>query len=1324
MMDISKSYERDSFLSFLRDRFLPDDFESFEPNCKKVNINKSNPVITEAVKLGVCKSLDINVYEFKHNSGNDPRVTLSREAFGILNTDSMPNALAVFYNEDSSQWRLSLITSDYSLAKENRAEQTVSNPRRYSFLLGKGCKKHTPDEYLVKEGRIKEQVRRGKKYSPIEDLKYRFSVEVLTEDFYKHLFKWYNEWALHLVRYPEGTNNAVRLTNMHNEMHLIRLITRLIFVWFIKQKNLVPEWIFNETDIHAVLKSFHPQSQESGDYYNGILQNLFFATLNKEITEREFTKDKSEYGNNEFGINSYYRDRKNDTYFKVSTNEIKQKFADIPFLNGGLFECLDKTYENSQKPGFTVQEYHDGFSREKERCAFVPDILFFGNGENGNPEGLITLFNRYNFTVEENTPVDIDVALDPELLGKVFENLLGYYNEETRTTARKESGSFYTPREIVDYMVTESLTAYLANNNEKISKNKIEKLFSYSDEAPELDDNERHDLIKKIDGCKILDPACGSGAFPMGTLNKLSLALSKLDKDGKLWKERQEERARGDAASAFTIDDKNARDKKLKEISETFEFNQSKYGHKLYLIENCMFGVDIKPIAIQITKLRFFISLIVEQERDVNKPNFGIRALPNLETKFVCANTLIGLAEKNAELLDLEDDVIREMKSKLWNTRELHFYAKNAKQKRDLRKEDEKIRENISQYLLATSAKPNDKLIERNIIQIAELERKRELVKEENLVDVSNDNKHLFDNMNDGLPQYIDINAEKRANIDTEIKRLRDQNEFEKTKANNTSLKNDIQKISDWDPYDQNAEAAQFFDTYWMFGIKDGFDMVIGNPPYISTKGITSDYKNRLEKEYGFSDDTYNHFFFKGIKLIANNGLLTYITPKTFWTTQTKYNLRKLLLSKQIVYIFDTANPFVSVMVDTCITCVKNATLKTNEIKFIDGSKELFKPKFYTITQRTYEYAQNLVIFKPTDENLKIYKLYGEKVKELYCTWWDKISTSKNIAKNSVELEKYRMGLKPGDITLLGCLTEGGQGLATGNNGKYVAVRKSTKWAKNILESRPKKLAEAIKTKKIKIPVMSNFDNTTAYLSSLTEKEIAVLFDKLKEQYGRDIFGQGYLYRLIDDDEIADVDTLTADEKENGIDTSKKYYVPYDKGDKDGNRWYLETPFAIAWSKENVGYLQTDTNARFQGYMYFFREGFCWTNVLNPQARLLKAKLKKKTVNDVGAMSLFSIFDLTPNFYFVTLLNSEIVFNYYREFINCTVNIQINDIRQLPILIPTKEQLNICKEEFKKAVDLKKKYFDNFLQGTDIECKLTEIEHNLNRFIKNLYYSV
>jgi hypothetical protein len=336
-----------------------------------------------------------------------------------------------------------------------------------------------------------------------------------------------------------------------------------------------------------------------------------------------------------------------------------------------------------------------------------------------------------------------------------------------------------------------------------------------------------------IDECKIIDPACGSGAFPMGALNKLSLALSKLDKNGKLWRERQEERAQEEAKKAITIDNQNDREIKLKEISETFELNKTEYGHKLYLIENSLFGVDIKPIAIQITKLRFFISLIVEQEKDEAKTNFGIRPLPNLETKFVCANSLIGVSEQNKELLNLEDEKIQTMKETLRNIRERHFYAQKLSLKKKLRNDDKKQRKKIKEYLLKTALKPDIKLIAHNISQIADLEIHRGAVKDEKFVDISKDNTHLFDNLNDGLPQYIDINLKQRNKIDAELKRLREQNETEKNKSDNKTIHVDIDRIANWDPYDQNAEAAQFFDPYWMFNIKNGFDIVIGNPPYV-----------------------------------------------------------------------------------------------------------------------------------------------------------------------------------------------------------------------------------------------------------------------------------------------------------------------------------------------------------------------------------------------------------------------------------------------------------------------------------------------------------
>ena len=132
-----------------------------------------------------------------------------------------------------------------------------------------------------------------------------------------------------------------------------------------------------------------------------------------------------------------------------------------------------------------------------------------------------------------------------------------------------------------------------------------------------------------------------------------------------------------------------------------------------------------------------------------------------------------------------------------------------------------------------------------------------------------------------------------------------------------------------------------------------------------------------------------------------------------------------------------------------------------------------------------------------------------------------------------------------------------------------------------------------------------------------------------------------------------------------------------------------------------------------------FKEGFCWNNVLNPKTRLLKVKMKSASVNDVGSMSLSTLLENIPNYYLVCVLNSDFIFDYYREFINCTVNIQINDIRQIPIIIPTKESLKIISKTFQKAIDLKK----SVVSGISFEENnaLEEIEKQINTFINTLY---
>ena len=653
--------------------------------------------------------------------------------------------------------------------------------------------------------------------------------EELNRRFYQDLYKWF-ERAVNEARFPTGEART-----LHPEEHVIRLITRLLFVWFIKEKKLIADALFIEEQIKPLLMDY---DQDAGDsYYRTVLQNLFFATLNTEIAKRGFSQVR----------NATHRDFSRYRYKKEMRDPaaLLCLFRQTPFINGGLFDCLDSEAA-TRYGGWRI----DCFSDVHYHKLSIPNRLFFddASADSGRAAGLITLFDRYKFTVEENTPAEQEVALDPELLGKVFENLLAAYNPETRETARKQTGSYYTPRPVVDYMVDEALVAALVqkcqptDGDHDFWQERLRYLLDYEaafDDANELfEADEAEGLVRAIAEVKVLDPAVGSGAFPMGVLHKLTLALRRLDPDNSRWEQLQKERARAKADAAFDTQDQRERDSELKEISETFEhYRDSDFGRKLYLIQNSLFGVDIQPVAGQIAKLRFFISLAIEQKVDDTAENFGIKPLPNLETRFVAANTLIAL--KAAEQPDLFRQRIEALKTKLAENRERHFHATTRPQKLKCKDEDKRLREALARELNAA-----------------------------------------------GLPQ------------------------------------DDANKIAQWDPYDQNAKA-DWFDPEYMFGVTDGFDVVIGNPPYVESRNsllsdeLKDSYGNQVQTDWGEilprGSDLLIYFYPRSVKLLNDSGCGCLITQNAWLSTDYGQAFQKFSLGKfSFQKIIDTTAKFFS----------------------------------------------------------------------------------------------------------------------------------------------------------------------------------------------------------------------------------------------------------------------------------------------------------------------------------------------------------------------------------------------------------------------------
>ncbi len=688
------------------------------------------------------------------------------------------------------------------------------------------------------------------------------NIELLNKKFYQRIAEWFF-FAVHQVRFPDG---GVADEQQRNRIAVIRLLTRIIFCWFAKEKGLIPEAMFEESFAKKCLNDFDPETSEKDSYYKAILQNLFFPTLSIPIDERKLRTERRFHGKNK-----HYMDHSRLRYaalFKDVTAPV-ELFEKIPFLNGGLFECLD--YRET-RGAFHCEVRVDGFSDHPKNPLHVPDALFFGremaadlSAELGKKkasakiDGLIHILNDYKFTVTENTPIEEEIALDPELLGRIFENLLAEYNPETEKTARKETGSFYTPRTIVDYMVNESLKAYLSQKlTEKLSNVTAEDaqvgldiLFAYTEKEHPFTAQEQQALVDAIYDIKVLDPACGSGAFPIGTLQKLLYVLDKLDHHHDRWKER----ILHDTPAAM-------RD----ETRKLLDRSSAEYSWKLGLIQNCIYGIDIQPIAVQIAKLRCFISLLVDFEIKTDEENSGVPALPNLAFKFVAADSLIkppGEAEEG-----LFSDPFFE---RFAQATEDFFFVKSPKEKTRLREQIESlIEEKIDQ---------NEKtLAQQRGTDLAVASHRKELAK-----------------------------------------------------RNQAAVARQEYEIALWESYRnlfaRRNDFVRFFDIRYFFPeVKTGFDILIGNPPYKQIQTFPKDKKDEWVaqnfKTYAASGDIYCLFYERGAKLLKPGGHLCYITSNKWMRADYGEALREFLATQvntTSVLDFGMAQNFGSATTYTCI---------------------------------------------------------------------------------------------------------------------------------------------------------------------------------------------------------------------------------------------------------------------------------------------------------------------------------------------------------------------------------------------------------------------
>ena len=661
-------------------------------------------------------------------------------------------ALAAFVSPNNEDWRFSLVKMDYRFEEgkggKTKVKEEFTPARRWSFLVGKNENSHTAQSTLV-------PIMADDRHNPgLAELEQAFNIEKVTKEFfekYRDLFLWTKETLDDTVKKDKKIREDFESKGVDTVDFSKKLLGQIVFLYFLQKKG----WFGVKRDAadwgtgpkNFLRELFEGKHGTYKNFFNDILEPLFYKALARE-------------------------ERDNDFYSRFNCK--------IPFLNGGLFDPINN-YDWVHTDILLPNDLFSNSYKTKE-------------GDIGN--GILDIFDRYNFTVKEDEPLEKEVAVDPEMLGKVFENLI----EEN---LRKGQGAYYTPREIVHYMCQESLINYLGTELEdKVTKADIELFIKHGEhlienektalqkeediksgkqksttiksKMPESIKNYAKQIDEKLANIRVCDPAVGSGAFPVGMMLEIVKA-------------------------------RNVLTNYLNEEKE-----RTPYNFKRNCIENCLYGVDIDSSAIDIAKLRFWLSLVVDEE-DVTK----IKPLPNLDYKLVCGNSLLG--------------------------------------------------------------------VERDLL-----------------------NDHLFKELEKLKPLHLnETDMDKKLELKRQIDKL-------------------IKQITN---NDEHFDFQVYFSE--VFHKKQGFDIVIANPPYIDSESMVrqgqSIIRNYITKNYNTAKgnwDLYIPFWELGFKLINSKGSAVFITPNKWLAIGYGKALRKLLrpyvykvCNCDLVKVFEAGNSPVVIFV-------------------------------------------------------------------------------------------------------------------------------------------------------------------------------------------------------------------------------------------------------------------------------------------------------------------------------------------------------------------------------------------------------------------------
>ena len=768
---LQSAYSIEKFVRFSREFFTDLRIASTRPQKPSQNFSEH---IKEFYSLGRQDDIAVLAVNLQRNKSVERARSVQRNFVKALIEDdiAVDGAMVAFYSDSvPEKWRLSFVRLDHEFVASKGGKVKITPAKRYSYLVGENEPCTTAYQQLFPIFADDSSA------VTLDDLEEAFSVERVTKEF----FDKYAEKFYQVKEYLESNLEFKTESETHGftaEQFAKKLLGQIIFLYFLQKKG----WLGVERNStwgtgspNFMRKIFQDNESTGKNFFNEVLEPLFYTALNVD------------------------RSRINDLYPRLNLR--------IPFLNGGLFEELDNY--DWQKNNFSI-----------------PNEFFSNVVEKGrDADGILDIFDRYNFTINEDEPTEREVAIDPEMLGKVFENLLD-------SGTRKSKGAFYTPREIVHYMCRETLISYLVEKS-KISEDAIRNFILYgdyfkdadianfaenrnlqiSDEifSPAKNINRLAELDKFLQEVKVADLAVGSGAFPLGMLNEITKAREVLTT--------------------------------YLNLGRAEKIERSLYDLKLDTIKNSIFACDIEPSAVDIAKLRLWLTLVIDDEPTADKDSFKPKPLPNLDCNIICGNSLID-----------EFDGVQLIK----HSKTLNNMAEGERQISLLQGEiDSRIAELIR--------------VQKNLFHESDHDRKEEY-------------RRYIRDIYDGiiLEQLVGKPALKKKY---------------KLAAQQKSLPFILWQL--------------YFPT--VFRDNGGFDIIVGNPPYIGEEGHKELFRAVAETAFGGKYyigkmDFWYFFVSKAIELLKNNGLLSFIAPNNWMTTAGGKNMRSHIATETTIKNFITFN--------------------------------------------------------------------------------------------------------------------------------------------------------------------------------------------------------------------------------------------------------------------------------------------------------------------------------------------------------------------------------------------------------------------------------